>query len=161
MDHRQFLEQALDDALLARQAGEDPIGCVIVDAHGEIIGRGHNHINRLGDPTAHAEMLAMREAVSRMAGEAARSCTLYSTLEPCPMCLGTIIMCHIGTLVWAANDRRKETHRLLAANAYMKSRKLVTVAAPYPDLEEKCSTMHDAYWIGRGRPEVVQPIEEG
>ncbi len=160
MDHRPFLELALYEAELAQYEGEDPIGCVIADMQGHIIAQAHNHINRWNDPTAHAEVRAIRMAVPQLREEAARSWTLYSTLEPCPMCLGTIIMAHIGTAVWAANDRRKETHKLLAANAYMKSRKLVTIATPFPELEEKCSALHDEYWIARGRPEVIAPMDE-
>ncbi len=159
MDHRSFLEEALQEALQARQEGEDPIGCVIVDESGQIIAREHNHINKLTDPTAHAEMLAIRSVIPKMRGDAARYWTLYTTLEPCPMCLGTIVMCHIGTVVWAANDRRKETHKLVRANAYMRTRKLATVASPYPDLEEQCTVLHEAYWIALGRPEVVRQID--
>jgi tRNA(adenine34) deaminase len=161
MDHRRYLEAALQEAVLAQYEGEDPIGCVIVDEQGGVIAQAHNHINQYGDPTAHAELRAIRMVIARMRGEAARGWTLYSTLEPCPLCLGAIVMCHIGTIVWAANDRRKETHKLLSANAYMQTRRLVTVATPYADLEAKCSTLHDEYWMARGRPEVVRAIEEG
>ncbi len=137
------------------------MGCVIVDGEGRIIAYSHNHINQLNDPTAHAEMLAIRLAVPHMRGEAARSWTLYTTLEPCPMCLGTIIMCEIGTVVWATGDRRKETHKLLSATPYLRSRQLVTVACPERDLEEQCASMHDAYWIIRGRPHVIRPMDSG
>ncbi len=160
MEHRPYLELALYEAQLAQYEGEDPIGCVIVDVEGNIIAQAHNHIDRWNDPTAHAEIRAIRMVTSQMQGEAARGWTLYSTLEPCPMCLGTIIMCHIGTVVWAANDRRKETHKLLTANPYMKTRRLLSVAAPYADLEEKCTALHDEYWIAKGRPEVIRPIIE-
>ncbi len=160
MDHRQYLEEALEEAVLAQYEGEDPVGCVIVDEQGAVLARAHNHINQYGDPTAHAELRAIRMVVPRMRGDAALGWTLYSTLEPCPMCLGAIVMCHIGTSVWAANDRRKETRKLLSANPYMQTRRVVTVATPYADLEAKCAAMHAEYWISRGRPEVVRPIAE-
>lgn len=166
MDHRYFLERALLEAIQAQKEGQIPVGCVIVDRSGNIIARGRNQVRGgplgspwLNDPTAHAEMMAIRSVVSQMDGDSARSWTLYSTLEPCPMCLGTIIMCHIGTVVWAAPDRRIETHKLLLANPYMQTRKLVTIACPYPDLEQRCSEIHDAYWISKGRPGALRPID--
>ncbi len=160
MDHRRYLEDALQEALLAERQGEDPVGCVIVNAEGRIIAYGHNHINQLKDPTAHAEMLAIRAAIPEMRGDAARGWTLYTTLEPCPMCLGTIVMCEIGTVVWGTADRRKKTHELLSSTPYLRSRQLVTVACPERDLEEQCASLHDAYWIARGRPHVIQPMEQ-
>ncbi len=160
LDHKRFLNDALQEALRAERQGEDPIGCVIVDGQGRIIAHGQNYINRLHDPTAHAEMHAIRSAVPQMRGDAARSWTIYSTLEPCPMCLGTIVMCHIGTLVWAAGDPRKEGHTLLEATPYMRSRKLAVVACPDPALEQTCTSLHAAYWIAQGRPEMVEPMKE-
>ena len=159
-EQRRFLQAALQEALQAERQGEDPVGCVIVNAVGRIIAYGHNHINQLNDPTAHAEMLAIRAAIPEMQGESARGWTLYTTLEPCPMCLGTIVMCEIGTVVWASGDRRKETHRLLSATPYLRSRRLATVACPDRELEARCASLHDAYWIARGRPHVIQPMRE-
>jgi tRNA(Arg) A34 adenosine deaminase TadA len=75
------------------------------------------------------------------------------------MCMGTIVMCHIGTVVWAAPDRRMKTHELLSCNAHLRTRKLVVVPCPYPDLERRCSEVHDAYWISQGRPDAVRPVE--
>ncbi len=160
MDYRRYLEAALQEALLAERQGEDPVGCVIVNEKGRIIAFGHNHINQLNDPTAHAEMLAIRAAIPEMRGEAARNWALYTTLEPCPMCLGTIIMCEIGTVVWGTADRRKETHKLISATPYLRSRRLVTIASPELDLAERCASLHDAYWIARGRPHVIRPMAE-
>jgi tRNA(Arg) A34 adenosine deaminase TadA len=156
-DHHYFLEQAVLEATEAREEGQNPIGCVIADHEGHIIARAHNQVSKLKDPTAHAEMLAIRAAIPLIRADSARGWTLYSTLEPCPMCMGTIIMCHIGTVVWAAPDRRIRTRGLLSANAYMRTRRLTTIACPYPDLEQTCSEMHDAYWISRGRPDAVRP----
>ncbi len=160
MDHRRYLELALEEALAAREEGEDPIGCVIVDQRGLVIARAHNVINQEADPTAHAEMLALRAVIPEMQGGPARGWTIYATLEPCPMCLGTIVMCEIGRVVWGASDRRKETHKLLSANAYMRSRLLTTIASPFADLEKRCSALHDDYWIRKGRPKVIRRIHE-
>jgi len=158
MDHRYFLEQALLEAIEAHRQGQNPMGCVIADQNGHIIARGRNRVDELKDPTAHAEMMAIRSVVPQMSGDSARGWTLYSTLEPCPMCMGTIVMCHIGTVVWAAPDRRIRTHELLSASAYMRTRRLVTMMCPYSDLKRECSELHDAYWISKGRADAVRPI---
>jgi tRNA(Arg) A34 adenosine deaminase TadA len=160
MNHHDYMEIALREAAQAGAAGEDPIGCVIVDLDGATIAQAHNRVNRDGDPTAHAEVLAIRSLAGKMQGEAPRGWTLYTTLEPCPMCMGMIVMAEIGTVVWAANDRRKQTHQLLSANAYMRSRRLEVIACPELDQMERSASLHDAYWISRGRPYVVQPMIE-
>jgi tRNA(adenine34) deaminase len=158
LDHHYFLEQALQEALIAKEEKQNPIGCVIVSEDGEIIARGHNQVTKLSDPTAHAEMMAIRSIIRANNEISPRIWSLYTSIEPCPMCLGTIIMCHIGTIVWAAPDRRMQSHTLLLANPYMKSRKLVTIDCPYPDLERKCSEIHDAYWIAQGRRDAIEPM---
>jgi tRNA(adenine34) deaminase len=108
-----FMRAALDEARAAEAGGEVPIGAVIV-RDGEIIGRGQNRVLRDHDPTAHAEMVALREAgrtlenyrlVSRPTDQNADSgCTLYVTLEPCAMCAGAILHARIARLVYAAAD---------------------------------------------------------
>lgn len=158
LDHHYFLEQAFQEALKAEKEGQNPIGCVIVDKDGEIIAREHNQVSKLNDPTAHAEVMAIRSVISVNDKGSPRTWSLYTSMEPCPMCLGTIIMCHVGTLVWAASDRRMQAHTLLLANPYMKSRKLATIACPCPDLERKCSEIHDAYWIAQGRRDAIEPV---
>ena len=75
------------------------------------------------------------------------------------MCMGAIIVCHIGTVVWAAPDRRIRTHDLFSASAYMRTRRIVAVACPYPDLERVCSGLHDAYCISRGLHGAIRPID--
>jgi len=158
MDDYRFLEMAFSEAVRGRAAGQIPIGCVIVNGSGDVVASDHNRIDELGDPTAHAEMLAIRSAISRKDGGRMQDWTLYSALEPCPMCMGTIIMCHVGRVVWAAPDRRIAARELLSASAYMRSRTLNVAACPYPDLEQKCSEIHDVYWISNGRPDAVHPI---
>ncbi len=160
MDHHHFLEQALEEAQLAEAEDEDPVGCVITDAQGVVLARAHNHINQWNDPTAHAEVRAIRMAIPRMGEDAARDWTLYSTLEPCPMCLGMILVCHIGTLVWAANDEHTQTYRLSLAEMYRAAQQLVIVARPYADLEAESLALHKAYWIARERTEGTRDSEE-
>jgi tRNA(adenine34) deaminase len=103
--HEIWMRHALDLARQAEVAGEVPVGCVIVAA-GEIIGKGRNSpIERL-DPTAHAEMLALREAAFALGNYRMEDATMYCTLEPCPMCAGALVAARVGTLVFGARDLR-------------------------------------------------------
>jgi tRNA(adenine34) deaminase len=99
------MRYALDLALEAEQAGEVPVGCVVV-ADGEIIGQARNSPIGLLDPTAHAEMLALRQASLVSANYRLTGATLYCTLEPCPMCAGALVAARIATLVFGARDLR-------------------------------------------------------
>jgi tRNA(adenine34) deaminase len=103
MTDEQFMNAALAEARLAEAAGEVPIGAVIVH-DGHIIGRGHNQRERLADPTAHAEMLAITAAATALADWRLEGCTIYVTLEPCPMCAGAIVLARIARLVYGAED---------------------------------------------------------
>ncbi|KAA8832355.1 nucleoside deaminase [Bifidobacterium tissieri] len=100
----------MDEALvLARQAashGDVPVGAVVVDANGVIIGRGRNRREEDGDPLAHAEVQAMREAAERCGRWNLEDCTLVVTLEPCPMCAGACLTTHIGRIVFGAWDAK-------------------------------------------------------
>ena len=103
MDDAGFMREALAEAELGFAAGEMPVGCVIV-RDGEIVARAHNERETLGDPTAHAEMLAIRRAAKAIGGWRLDGCALYVTLEPCPMCAGAISQARISRLVYGAND---------------------------------------------------------
>jgi len=96
---------ALDLAREAEESGEVPVGCVLV-AGGEIVGQGRNSPIALLDPTAHAEMLALRQAAFALRNYRLTEATLYSTLEPCPMCAGALVAARVGTLVFGARDLR-------------------------------------------------------
>ncbi len=97
--------RALELAREAEEAGEIPVGCVIV-VEGEIIGQGRNSPIDLLDPTAHAEMLALRQASIAAANYRLTEATLYATLEPCPMCAGALVAARVRTLVFGARDLR-------------------------------------------------------
>jgi len=97
------MQAALEEAHKALQSGEVPIGAVVV-RNGEIIGRGYNQRETLRDPTAHAEMIAIRQAAERLGTWRLTGATLYVTLEPCPMCAGAIVHARISTLVYGADD---------------------------------------------------------
>ena len=102
-DELPHLQAALTQAHLAELAGEVPIGAVIVH-RGEIIARGQNRVLRDHDPTAHAEIVALREAGHALKNYRLEDCTLYATLEPCAMCAGAILHARVSRLVYAAPD---------------------------------------------------------
>lgn len=97
---------ALEEAELARGSADVPIGAVVVDADGQVIGRGHNEREATGDPTAHAEVLAIREAAKHVGEWRLTGCTLVVTLEPCTMCAGAIVLSRLDRLVFAAYDEK-------------------------------------------------------
>ncbi len=99
------MRRALDLAREAEAAGEVPVGCVVV-AEGEVIGEGRNSPISLLDPTAHAEILAIRQATFAAGNYRLNDATLYATLEPCAMCAGALVAARIGTLVFGARDLR-------------------------------------------------------
>jgi tRNA(Arg) A34 adenosine deaminase TadA len=95
---------ALAEAEVAAARGEVPVGAVLVGADGQVLAADGNRIVELRDPTAHAEMLVIREGARRLDNERLVGTTLYVTLEPCAMCVGAIAMARIGSLVFAAED---------------------------------------------------------
>ena len=101
----EFMKMALDEAELARDAGEIPVGAVIVK-DGEVIARAHNLCEAQNDPTAHAELLAIRAAGEKLGTWRLSSCTLYVTLEPCPMCTGAAVNARVKRIVFGAKDPR-------------------------------------------------------
>ena len=98
-----FMREALAEAELARAADEVPVGCVLT-AGTEIIGRGHNRRQRDHDPTAHAEMIAIREAAMRIGSWRLLDAVAFVTLEPCPMCAGALVNSRVSTLVYGCDD---------------------------------------------------------
>ena len=99
----QFMREAIVEAQSAARAGEVPIGAVVVQ-NGEIVGRGQNRVLRDLDPTAHAEIVAMRAAAQALKNYRLTGCELYVTLEPCAMCAGAMIHARLARLVYAASD---------------------------------------------------------
>jgi tRNA(adenine34) deaminase len=97
------LNAAIVEARAAEAAGEVPVGAVVVH-QGEIVGRGHNRVLRDSDPTAHAEIVALREAGRALGNYRLEGCDLYVTLEPCAMCAGAILHARIARLMYAAAD---------------------------------------------------------
>jgi tRNA(adenine34) deaminase len=102
-DDDAWMELALEQAALAAQAGEVPVGALVIK-DGEIIGRGHNRNLLDNDPTAHAEVVALREAAARLRNHRLSGCVLFATIEPCSMCAGALIHARIARLVYGAAD---------------------------------------------------------
>jgi tRNA(adenine34) deaminase len=100
----EMMRGALAEADAAAAAGEVPVGCVVVDAHGREIARAHNAREVLADPTAHAEMLALREAAARSLTWRLDGATVYVTLEPCPMCAGALVNARVARVVYGCAD---------------------------------------------------------
>ena len=103
--HDQFMADALALARTARDAGEVPIGAVVV-LNGDVVGRGFNQPISSGDPTAHAEMVAIRDAARQIGNYRLTGATLYVTIEPCLMCVGAVVHGRIGTVVFGAPEPR-------------------------------------------------------
>ena len=104
-DHSLFMEAALQLAQEAASSGEIPVGAVVVRS-GEIIGRGRNRREELSDPCAHAEILALRDAAKTLGDWRLGGCTLYVTLEPCPLCAGAAAMSRVSLVVFGASDEK-------------------------------------------------------
>ena len=101
-----YMQEALREAREAASEDEVPIGAVVV-CRGRIIARGHNMTERLHDPTAHAEMIALTAATEALGGKYLDDCTLYVTVEPCPMCAAALCWAQLGRLVYGAPDPRR------------------------------------------------------
>jgi tRNA(adenine34) deaminase len=109
-----LMRLALNEASAAAEAGDVPIGAVIVhDPTGEVIGRGRNRREADDDPTAHAEIIALRDAARRLGQWRLLDCTLYVTLEPCPMCAGAIVAARVPRLVYGCDDPKAGAVRTL------------------------------------------------
>ena len=112
--HRQWMTQAIALAQSAGEAGEVPVGAVVVDADGNLVATAENRRERDKDPTAHAEILALRAAGQVLQTWHLNNCNLYVTLEPCPMCAGAIVLARVGLLVYGVDDPKTGTIRTVA-----------------------------------------------
>jgi tRNA(adenine34) deaminase len=114
LEQRKWMMRSLELAALAGAAGEVPVGAVIVDKTGKLIAEGENRKMRDFDPTAHAEIIAIRAASKRLQSWHLGDCTLYVTLEPCPMCAGAIAHARLNLLVYGADDPKTGAIRTVA-----------------------------------------------
>lgn len=99
-----YMEYALREALKAYEKKEIPVGAVVFDSNGNIVGKGYNQVEALSDATAHAEMIALTSAMATLGNKYLEECTLAVTMEPCPMCAGAIVNAKLGRLVFGAYD---------------------------------------------------------
>jgi len=141
------MQAALDEAHLAAAAGEVPIGAVVV-ANGEIVARGQNRVLRDVDPTAHAEMVAMRLAAYAIGNYRLPDCELYVTLEPCAMCAGAMVHARLARLVYGASDPKAgAVHSVIEVLNHPKLNHQMPVTAGV--LAEPCGTILREFFRAR------------
>lgn len=138
----EFMRKALDEARAAYDAGEIPVGAVIV-CRGRIISRAHNLTETLNDVTAHAEMQAITSAANALGGKYLSGCTLYVTVEPCPMCAGAIGWAQISRVVFGAPDEKRGYRRYAPAVLHPKA---VAVGGV---LEDECRSLMQEFFRAR------------
>jgi tRNA(adenine34) deaminase len=147
MTHEEFMVEALREAAVAGELGEVPIGAVIVK-EGEIIARAHNLRETAHDATAHAEVLAIRQAGEALGDWRLSGCTLYVTIEPCPMCAGALLQSRVDHVVYGARDPKAWADRSLAEivqNPGLNHRMAITGDI----LAEECGQIVKAFFRGR------------
>ena len=145
------MQRALARARVAGEAGDVPVGAVVVDAAGRLVGQGENRKERDRDPTAHAEILALREAARCLQTWHLDRCTLYVTLEPCPMCAGALVQARLGCLVYGADEPKTGAIRtvLNLPDSAASNHKLSVVGGI---LEADCRRQLQAWFAGRRSP---------
>ena len=148
MTDEQYMRIALDEARQALEADEVPIGAVIVSPRGNIIGRGHNLTESLGDVSAHAEMQAITAAASTLGGKYLTGCTLYVTVEPCLMCAGAIGWAQLSRIVYGAADDKRGYRSFLAERSPFHPRATVTEGI----LADECAELMRDFFKSKRRP---------
>jgi len=145
-DHGPFMRMALEQAGLAQARGEVPVGAVVVEG-GAVVGRGYNQPIGACDPTAHAEILALREAARAASNYRLTGATLYATVEPCLMCVGAIVHARVGTVVFGALDPKAGAVRsLLDPNALPLNHRFAVVVGV---LADECRDMLQGFFRSR------------
>lgn len=139
MTDNDYMQMALNEAQKAFEAGEVPVGCIIV-AQNRVVGRGHNLTQTLSDVTAHAEMQAITAASQALGGKYLNECTLYVTVEPCVMCAGAIGWAQLKKLVYGTKDPKRGYSRL-APNALHPKTEVVTGV-----LEADCQQLMETFF---------------
>lgn len=138
-DDEYYMRQAIKEAMAAREEGEIPIGAVIV-CNGQIVARAHNNTERLGDVTAHAEMIAFTSAANTLGSKYLPDCTLYVTVEPCCMCAGAAGWSQIGRIVYGASDSKRGFERTGRSILHPKTEVVGGI------LEEECAELMKSFF---------------
>ena len=156
----EFMREALAEAEMARLEGEVPIGAVVVIG-GKIRGRGHNAVITRSDPTAHAEVIAIREAAGAAGNYRLTGAVLYSTIEPCAMCAGAIVQSRIERLVYGTADPKAgavESHFGICTSDFLNHR----VEVESRILESECRAMIQSFFLARRKADSsVERCESG
>lgn len=132
-----YMRLALDEARMALEADEVPIGAVVVSPRGMVIGRGHNLTESLCDVSAHAEMQALTAAAATLGGKYLQGCTLYVTVEPCLMCAGAIGWAQVGRVVYGASDPKRGYRSFLPSRSPFHPKSTVTEGV----LADECAAL--------------------
>ncbi len=149
--HLHHMAMALEEAEAAAGEDEVPVGAVVVSFQHGVIARGHNQREQLLDPTAHAEMIAITQAAESLRSWRLENCTLYVTLEPCPMCAGALVLARVARLVYGPQDPRAGAAYSLY-NVVQDPRLNHTVEVSAGVLEEECASLLREFFQGkRGR----------
>ena len=142
------MHEAIAEAALCHETGDVPVGALVIDAAGTVIGRGHNEREGRRDPTAHAEVLALRQAAETTGDWHLTGTTLVVTLEPCPMCAGAILAARVPRVVFGAWDEKAGA----AGSLYdvLRDRRLPHRAEVFGGvLEPECASLLDAFFAER------------
>lgn len=150
LDHRRYLQLTLEQARLAAAEGSTPVGSVVVDGTGEVVSIDRNRMTPLGDPTAHAEIQAVRSAGRALMPAPERAFTLYSSGEPCLMCLGLVLNSPIARVVWAAGPIvvAGSAYDAIVQSGFSRARvaALEVIREPVPELRaESRRILHDFF----------------
>jgi tRNA(adenine34) deaminase len=145
-DDTYFMERARQEALKALDDGEVPVGAIITNAQGQIIGRGCNAMERLADATAHAEIIAIGAAARSLGDWRLNGCTLYATVEPCIMCTGALLNARIQRIVYGCSDNRlggidSHPYRPVLEGAYKKMPEI-----PGGILAQECKSLMQTFF---------------
>lgn len=143
--HEKYMRIALAEAREAARRGEVPVGAVVVAA-GRTIARAHNLTETLGDVTAHAEMQALTAAAAALGGKYLDKCTLYVTVEPCPMCAAALRWAQLGTLVYGARDTKRGYTTVTKELLHPKTAVVSGI------LEEECSRLVSGFFAELRNP---------
>ncbi len=144
MKDEYFMKQALKEAQTAFDGGEVPVGAVVV-VDGKIIARGYNMTEKLNDPTAHAEMIALTSAFSHVGAKYLPDATLYVTVEPCLMCAGAIYWSKLNRIVWGADDEKNGHQRITHSNSPFHQKATVTTGV----LKEECAKLMKDFFAAK------------
>lgn len=136
MTDEYFMKLALKEAQIAYEEGEVPVGAVVV-IDGKLVARGHNMTEKLNDPTAHAEMIALTSAFSHIGAKYLPEATLYVTVEPCLMCAGALYWSKVKKIVWGADDEKNGHQRITKNESPFHQKAEVTKGV----LKEECARL--------------------